>query len=412
MNPWPMVAADLRGLRWIAWVVPVVVAVAVAIGIAVGAQERSLRLASARAADDFDLLVGAPGSQAQLVLTTVYLQPDALTLTDGAVLNALAADPRVVAAAPIAFGDMVHGYPVVGTTAAFAGRWGRLTPESGRMFAAEGEAVIGADVRLDLGARVVPAHGLSHQGHLGEEGEEEAHHHHEGESYLVVGRMPRLGSPWDRAILVPVESVWEIHGLGNGHDAEDVALGPPFQAAHVPGVPAVVVKPRGVGDAYGLRAQYRQGGTMALFPAEVLVSVYRNLGDVAQVLKVVAALNDLVVFVCVLFLLIALVGLRRRRYAVLRALGAPPAFVLATVWLGAFLLLGLGCVGGLGLAWGVAALAGQLIEARTGLHLGVHMGAEDLAFAAMVLAAGSLFALGPALAVYRVAPHTALRGGD
>src|SRR5262245_40831342 len=78
MNPWPMVLADLRALRWIAWLIPLLIAIAVAGGVAVSAPERALRSASARAADDFDLLIGAPGSQAQLVLTAIYLEPEAL----------------------------------------------------------------------------------------------------------------------------------------------------------------------------------------------------------------------------------------------------------------------------------------------------------------------------------------------
>ena len=84
-----------------AWATPLLVAIAVALGVAVSAQETALRRASAQAADDFDLLIGAPGSQTQLVLTAVYLQIDAIPLVDGALLNRLAADPRVASAAPL-----------------------------------------------------------------------------------------------------------------------------------------------------------------------------------------------------------------------------------------------------------------------------------------------------------------------
>jgi putative ABC transport system permease protein len=195
MNPWPVVLADLRSLRWVAWIAPLLVAIAVSVGVALSAQERGLRQASARAADDFDLLIGAPGSQTQLVLTTVYLQPEALPLLDGADLAALSGDPRVKAAAPIAFGDIAHGYPIVGTTSAFASRWGRLTPAEGRFFAAEGEAVVGADVRLALGQSITPAHATAgHHAPLGVEVTEEARHRHEGVHYTVVGRLPRFGS--------------------------------------------------------------------------------------------------------------------------------------------------------------------------------------------------------------------------
>ena len=46
MNPWTIIVADLRHLRWVAWAVPLLVTVAVAIGVAVSAQERALRTGS------------------------------------------------------------------------------------------------------------------------------------------------------------------------------------------------------------------------------------------------------------------------------------------------------------------------------------------------------------------------------
>lgn len=412
MNPWPVVLADLRSLRWIAWAAALLIALAVSIGVALSAQERAIRQASTQAAADFDLLVAAPGSQTQLVLTTIYLQPEALPLMDGAVLAALGRDPRAKAMAPIAFGDVFRGYAIVGTTANFVTRFGRIAPAEGRVFAREGEAVIGADVTLGLGDAVLPSH--AHAGHkspFGVDAPEEAAHRHAGVSYTVVGRLPRLGSPWDRAVLVPIESVWETHGLGNGHATDDGRIGAPFDAEKIPGVPAVVVKPGSIADAYALRAKYRQGGTMALFPAEVLVSVYRTLGDLRDLLVIAAVLNDVLVFAAIAILLLALAGLRRRRYAMLRALGASRLYVLATVWLGAAAILAAGCVAGLALAqlsvWGL----GTVIAARTGLAVTPTLAAADVLPLLALVAAGSLLALLPAVAAFRLPVADTLRQG-
>jgi putative ABC transport system permease protein len=410
VNPWPVVVADLRALRWISWVVPLMIAVAVAVGIAVSAQETALRQSSARAADDFDLLIGAPGSHTQLALTTIYLQPAALPLIDGAILNGLAGDERVKAAAPVAFADSVRGYPVVGTTVALAGRWGRLAPSEGRLFAREDEAVVGADVRLAVGETMTPSHGLAvRHGAAGEESADEARHRHEGVRYVVVGRLPRLGTPWDSAILVPIESIWETHGLGNGHHREGASLGPPFDGQTVPGVPAIVVKPRAVADAYALRSQFRQGGTVAFFPAEVLVDLYKTLGDVRDVLIVATTLNDLLIFVATAILLLALAGLRRRRYALLRALGASPFYILLVVWLGSALLLAAGCLLGMALGGLAAWLAGLLIEQRTGLVLGLGLGWPEVWGVLTLIGAGSALALLPALSSFRTSVDRSLR---
>ncbi len=411
MNPWPMVRADLRAMRGTAAVVVLIVALAVAIGVGIGAQERAMRQASARAADDFPLLIGAPGSQTQLVMTAVYLQIDAIPLIDGAVLNRLAADPRVAAAAPIAFGDMVRGWPVIGTTAAFVTRWGRLAPAAGRVFDHEAEAVLGADVALTIGDGFTPAHGTQTHTAPGEDSAEEHAHRHEGVAYTVVGRLPRLGTPWDRAILIPIETVWETHGLGNGHQADEAPLGAPFDARAVPGVPAVVVKPRAVADAYALRGAYRQGGTMALFPAEVLVTLYRAMGDLRDVLVVAAGLNDFVVFLAVLLLAVTLAGLRRRRYAVLRAIGAPPGYVFLVAWLGVAVLIGAGCIAGLMLGAAASLGVASLLAGRTGLLLASLPGWPEAALVAMLFGLGSAMAVVPALLAWRAPVSSGLREG-
>lgn len=406
MNPWPMVVADLRGMRWSAAAVALLVALAVASAVAIGAQERTLRSGSARAADDFDLVVGAPGSETQLVLTAVYLDLAALALVDGEVLNRLAADPRVAAVAPLAFGDVVRGAPVIGTSAAFVTRWGRVSPAEGRVFEQEGEAVIGADVALRVGESAVPSHAVG--GHAHSDEAEEARHRHEGHSYRIVGRLPRLGSPYDRAILVPIESVWEVHGLGNGHAAEG-RIGPPFEADRPPGIPAIVVKPRGVADAYALRAAYRGGGTVAVFPAEVLVALYRTMGEVRDALVVASWLNTSLVFAALALLVLTLTGLRRRRYAVLRALGAPAAYILAVVWLGAAMLVAAGGAAGLLLGWAGAVGVSAAVEARTGLRLAFRPEWSDGLLVLGLVALGAVVAGLPALAAYRRPVDAALR---
>jgi putative ABC transport system permease protein len=406
MNPWSMIRADLRGLRWTGLVVIALVAVAVAVGIALGAQERAFRKASARAADDFPILIGAAGSPTQLVLTSVYLRLEALPLVAGTALDRLQHDERVADFAPVAFGDVVAGHPVIGTTAAFAGRWGRLPVAEGRMFATDDEAVIGSDARLAIGAEIVPSHGHATGSgggwptDVGRVSAEEAAHRHEETRYRVVGRMAPTGGPWDRAVIVPVETVWKTHRLGNGHlDAE--RIGPPFEAETIPDVPAIVVRPKSFAAAYQIRSDWRKGSTQALFPAEVLVELHAMIGDVERILLVASAIDDGLVFLAVTALLVTVTGLRRRRYAVLRALGAPRRFVLATVWGAAAVLMGCGSLFGLGLGWAAAIAVSHLVAGETGLVVPVTLGLSECLWAGAVLLIGGLFALIPAIAAGR-----------
>jgi putative ABC transport system permease protein len=411
MNPVPMIKADWRQLGWVAWAIVALVAAAVAVNVALLGLERGVRTSATRAADDFDLLIGAPGSPTQLVLTSVYLEPEALPLIDGGLLTTLGADSRAAGVAPIVLGDVALGYPVIGTTAAFATRWGRIAPTQGRLFRTAGEAVIGADVGLQPGAVVTPSHAPRHAGMpLGKPSASETGHRHAGSSLVVVGRMGRTHSAWDRAVIAPVEAVWRTHGLGTGHKSDDAALGAPFDAQTMPGITALVVKPNTVADAYALRARYGRGLTMAVFPAEVLVSLYQRLGQMRDLTLAVGALNGALVLAVLALLLMTLAGVRRRRYAVLRALGAPPRYILAVAWGGGAAL----CTAGAGLGLGLGWLLGQALAfplARvTGLAVSVSPAASDTAWVAAVGLAAGLMALLPALMAYRVSVADGLRG--
>ncbi len=400
MNPWPVARAALRRGWRTALAMVLLVALATALGTGVGALERGLRRAAAQAADAFDLVVGAPGSATQLVLTSVYLQPDTVPLMDGAVLARVMAESEAVWASPIGFGDQWRGYPVVGVTTAFVTQGGPRAPSEGRVFAAEEEAVIGAAVPLPLGSKITPQHGRVEVPDGG--------HTHAEVAYAVVGRLPPTGTPWDAAILVPIESVWEIHGLGNGHPSGVERIGPSWEAG-APGVPAVVVKPRSIAGAYQLRARYRAAGSTAVFPGEVLAGLFRTMGDVRAVLSAMAAATAILVVAAVFLAFTAVIAGRSREHAVLRAIGASPGFVLAALWLELGVVLTAGVLAGTALGWVTANVAGSILGQVAGLSVAVAAGWADIWLAAAILAGGLLAAIIPALRGGRVSPGAALK---
>lgn len=418
------VLADLRRLWAASLVIVLLVALATALGVAVTLQERALRLGSARAADKFDLIVGAPGSETQLVLSSVFLQPAALPLMPGDVLTKLLANPRVAWAAPIGFGDNFIGYPIVGTTTALIS--GTTTGFiQGQMFAHEGEAVVGSGVDLPIGADVKPMHGAA-----GEGGET-----HADSIYHVVGKLQPTGTAWDRAILVPIQAVWHIHGLGEDHDREVEANagqsskpevgGEEHHHGHidakapldetfshdVPGLPAVLVKPKTIGDAYMLRQTYRTTeGTRAVFPAEVLTSLYATLGDARTVLMYVAYGAQILVAAALMLIAVIHVAQRRKQIGALRAFGAPRLAVFGIVWLELLLLVAIGVGAGFGLGYAAAEFLAGLFTAQSGVHLPVEFTTADALMAATFLVFAALMAALPAALAYRQSPVEALRG--
>ncbi|MFO1185223.1 MAG: ABC transporter permease [Bauldia sp.] len=395
LNPFPVATATVRRYPVTTGIFIGVIAIAVALGVGISALERSFRQGSAAAAERFNLIVAAPGSQFDIVLSTIFLQPKAVQLLDPSVIAKLISDPRAEYAAPIGFGDNVNGYQVIGTIGPFVANLsgGLIT---GRMFAAEDEAVVGADVPFLDGDLLQPAHGAENFGAelpVAQEG------HHEY-TIKVVGRMRRIGNPWDRAVIVPIERIWEAHGLPTGHPDGSPAIGLPFDPARLPGLPALVVKFRTFGAAYALRQAYNTERSMAFFPAEVLLQTYNLIGNVQYFMSLMAWVTEVLVFLSIFAGIIALMKLFERQFAVLRALGASRLYVFATVWSFAGLVIVGGAV--LGLLVGVAAAQVLAVFASqwSGVALSASITLDELWLAAVGALAGLLLATIPAVALY------------
>ena len=393
LAPWPLIRAML-GRFGLANVVFVgLIAVAVGIGVGLTAQERGLRQGSARAAEKFDLVVGTPGSEITLMLATVYLQPSDVPLITGPQFAEIAATDRVVMAAPIAFGDSHNGAPVIGTTAEFVTHLsGGLA--AGRIFQTADEAVAGAYAPLGIGAAFTPAHGH------GPATETDAH---QGFAYTVTGRMPPTGSPWDRALIVPVEGVWAVHGLADGHAPENAGrIGAPFDPDYFPGTPAVLVRAEALWANYALKSRFTRPDMMAFFPGTVLAQLHAIMGDVRAAMSLLAVVTQVLVTVAVLAGLMILMRIFARGLALLRAVGAPVRYVFAVVWGYSALLIVAGALAGMGVGMIAAALLSRIVTARTDVLVSASLGWPELHLVAGFVSLTLLLALLPAwLAVCR-----------
>ena len=420
------ILADLRRFWSGAIAVIILLALSVALSTVVTLQERAVRLGTARASEKFDLVVGAAGSDTQLTLSSVFLQPSPLPLMSGAMLGKLTADPRVAFAAPIGFGDSAMGFPIVGTTTQLIAALSPVLAE-GAIFARLGEAVIGSAVDLPIGGRVNPMHGTVETGG----------HSHAELSYRVSGKMAATGTAWDRAILVPIRAVWQLHGMGgHDHDHEDAAvknaqgslavIGPNDTHIHdaridvdapldeqfdasSPGIPAVLVKPKTIADAYRLRQEYRSDTTLSIFPAEVLTRLYSTLGDARKLLLGIAIGTQVIVVFALLLVAVMHIGARKRQIGALRAFGAPVSAVMAIVWGELFFLLVLGILLGLSIGYAAAHVITAWLTAATAVRMPVEFSVDDLYGAGGFILVAAIVSLVPALLTLRMSPASALR---
>jgi putative ABC transport system permease protein len=206
--------------------------------------------------------------------------------------------------------------------------------------------------------------------------------------------MTASGTPWDRAILVPFGSVLEMH-----HHNE-----------HGAGIPAIIVKPRSVMDAYRLRQLYRSGSTTAVFPAETLTSLYRTLGDVRELVFWVASAGQVLVLAAVLLGLYATLSARASALVALRAMGASHLFVWLTLWLQAMAMLLVGFATGVAVAVFFSSVAAGALTERLGLSINTRLMLSDFWPLALMLAAGALSVGLVAWRAYAEPLSEALRG--
>ncbi|MDY6083918.1 MAG: FtsX-like permease family protein [Dialister sp.] len=378
-----------------------VMAFSIGISVFLSTLHQGLHDGLTKATEPFSLLVSSPGSQHQLVLTSIFLQDRPLPNLPYEEVEALNAKKKLVQfALPLAFGDSYEGYRIVGSTAQiFSLKVGKNAPawlslKEGRAFEDPFEAVIGSDVAIHRGLKLGDAftsiHGLVKKGG----------HAHKDNPYTVVGILNDVQGPYNQVILTSIESVWEAHAH---HDHHEEPVSPAARQAiidrdrdhehdkhehdeyaHIEHehehehehdqagkeVSAIIVEPVGYSEAYQLASQYQsRKDAMLVFPAQSIVQLFNLMGRGEKMWQPVG------VFLMILSILIVVMTSylsslsRLREYAIMRALGATTKDIsYIFMWQNTFLVLG-GTIGGSLLGMLSYALLSHAIASSTALSL-------------------------------------------
>jgi putative ABC transport system permease protein len=338
----------------------------------------------------FDAVLGARGSKLQLVLNAIFhleASPGNLAWSD---FELIRRHPAVKTAIPIAVGDNLRGYRLVGTvpelfeTVELApGK--KFTLAEGRLFApAAHEAVAGSFAAARLGLKAGdtfhPFHGLTF---------DESNRH--AETYTVAGVLAPTNSPADRVIWIPLAGVQTM----GGHDPRTAT-----------DVSAVLIQLRAPTAGFMLDLMYNKQGnrlTLAYPVGAIIAELFQKIAWFDRVLELVAYLVALVAAGAVLASIYNSMSARRRDIAILRALGARRRTIFGAV-LGEAVAIGtLGSVTGLAVYAGLFSIVAEVIRAQTGVVLSLATWHPVLWQAPVGMVA--LCALGgvvPALKAYRI----------
>lgn len=346
------------------------------------------QLAFTRVDTGFDAVLGARGSQLQLVLNAIFHLEASPGNVSRADYEFIARHPAVKRAVPIAVGDNLRGYRIVGTDPSYFET--EYTPgqafafSSGRLFdPSKKEAVAGAfaahKLNLNAGDTFHPFHGLNY---------DENHQH--AETYTVSGILAPTGTPADKVIWIP------LHGLQTmgGH-----------VASAADEVSAVLVQLRSPTAGLQLDMMYNKQGNRLTFAypiGAIMGSLFQKIGWFDRVLALIAWLVGLVSSAGVLVAIYNSMSARRRDLAILRALGARRGTLFSAVVLEA---TAIGCIGMMA-AFAVHAVIGgvvaAIIRAQAGVVLDIWTWSPVMLWAPLAMI--TLCALGgivPAIKAYR-----------
>lgn len=354
----------------------------------------------------FDAVLGARGSQLQLVLNTVFHLETSPGNIPYSLYREIAANPQVELAIPYAVGDNYEGFRIVGTTdelfTRLEYRRGQKfkTQPGGRFFDPKAnEAVIGSIAAKETGLKIgdvfQPYHGLVFD-------EKKKH----DDDYTVVGILESTNSPSDRVVWIPLDGIYRMSGhvlRGTGETYKpEAGQTVPDEAKEVSAVMLKFKSPQAGMNLDQLINRQGTAATLAFPIGRTMSELFDKLGWVNRVLELVAYLVVVVAAFSILASIYNSINERRREFAILRALGARRPTVFAVILLEAVAIAVIGTLAGYVVFFLIMSATAYIVREQTGVVLDIFRFDWALVFTPiLMIAVGFVAGTLPALKAYR-----------
>ena len=387
----------------------VVFAIGVSVALLLGVERvrTEAKASFANTISGTDLIVGARSGALPLLLYSVFRIGNATNNISWKSYRALARSPEVAWTIPLSLGDSHRGFRVLGTERGYFehyryGRRNRLSFAAGGPFDDLFDAVLGAEVAEALeyreGDPIVVSHGLGATGISD----------HDDKPFRVAGILARTGTPVDRTVHVSLRGIEAIHvdwqhgapipGLAVSADAvRKMKLTPKTITAFLVGLKSRLA-------VFGLQRrinEYRAEPLLAILPGVTLQELWDLMGTAEAALSAISMFVVATGLLCMMAMMLASLGERRREMAILRSVGARPAHVFGLLVAEAAALTVAGIAVGIGIFYATLAIAQPLVSASYGLYLPLAPpSAREFLFVALVVFAGTLSGAVPAWRAY------------
>jgi len=357
----------------------------------------------------FDAVLGAKGSQLQLVINTVFHLATSPGNIPWSRYKSIKKNENVELAVPYAVGDNYRGYRLVGTTPELFEKFEYTKgnkfefQKGGKVFnPALREAVVGSyaaqKTGLKKGSTFNAYHGLyfnKYEKHI--------------EKYEVVGVLKPTNSPSDKVIWIPIDQFYMtkghvLRGAGKEYEANKHHYPEEIPDNHKE-ISAVMLKLKNPASGFKLAGSINReanDATLAWPIGSVLSELFEKIGWVTKIFTLVAYIVIVVAVGSILASIYNTVNERRREFAILRALGAKKGTIFISVVLEAVTISFIGTLIGFIFYFVLISFASFIVRKQTGVVLDILSFHPVLIITPIVMIVlGALAGLIPAYKAYK-----------
>jgi len=406
MSFWRIVLRSLQQHHFSSILAIISMALGIALLVAVYSLKEQTHRTFTQIGVGVDAILGPKGSPLQIVLNALYHLEDMPGKIKWTYFKEVQRDPIVLEAIPFCVGHSYGGFrvnaidPKVLTEFEYlpGKRFSFSEPEGGkgRSFRAPDEAVAGWVAAKTLGLKVgdqfSPVCGVHEDDPV-----------HEKDVLRIVGILAPTGTPYDRALYIPLETFYTL----GGHPPETIAMAKREEYREISGAYLKIKRIRGGALHPGLQglkfAVNQSERNQLIIPNEVLPRLFDIIGWVDRVLLAIAGILTILSALFLFFSLISALRERRRDLALLRSLGASRKTVMGLMLAEALLISFLGGLSGLLLGHGLIGLGAKWIKIETGVDFSaLYLSGADWLVLPGALLLGFLAGLVPGIQAYRL----------
>lgn len=360
-----------------------------------------------------DLIVGAPSGEINLLLYSVFRMGNPSNNISWSSFQKIQNTKAVAWAVPISLGDSHRGYRVIGTSDGYFhyfsyGDKQPLVFDSGQVFEAVFDVVLGAEVARKLGYSVGDKLVLSHG--IGAASITK----HDDNPFTVSGVLQPTGTPVDQSLHVSLQGLEAIH-IGWQNGMPSLVKNPEitdYEKLQPKSITAIYVGLKSRLSTFSLQRninQNKQEPLQAILPGVALSQLWQMLAMMENTLRLISVAVFIAALLGMAAMLLVSLKERQREIAILRALGASPLYVFCLIELEALLItlfaVVLACAG----LWSMLTLLQSTLAAEFGLYVSnAIFSSEVLVMLALVMAGSLLIAMVPALSAYSKMLHSQL----